>query len=54
MEAFSLSFVVKVHAVHRIGMRKGKFLLYFKAFDLNWKVYFNLKVFQGFYPEVLA
>lgn len=53
METFSLSSVVKVHAVHIIGMRKGEFLLYFKAFDLGWKVYFNLKVFQGFYPAVL-
>lgn len=54
METFSLSSVVKVRAVHITGMRKGEFLLYFKAFDLGWKVYFNLKVFQDFYPAVLA
>lgn len=45
MVVFSLSSVVKVHTIHRIGMRKGTLLLYFKEFDLGWKAYFNLKVF---------
>lgn len=54
MKAFSSSSVVRVHAVQRIGTRKGGVLLFFKAFDLGWKIYFNLKVFQGFYPALLA